>query len=455
MRVVKNLSCATVLAIAMSAYKTIAMTIKTTSRLLYAFAAALLFLILPGCLKDSVKGTRTVTYTMLTPVYKTRAEVYGAMNSNPATEVTSAGKIYIKGQFIYLNEIDRGVHIIDNSNPSNPKPVAFLGIPGNRDMAVKDNILYADMYGDLLAIDITNPRQTNVTKEIPGFFQMRIYENPAYINNSLVLVDWIKKDTTIVTTSEGINLGDCFNCMYTDGLNLYSSSGSVIKSLAPPVAGIAGSMASMVLMNDYLYALRESNNVGIVNIANAASPSHDTTFFAGFNLETIYPFQNKLFLGSMTGMFMYDLTNPLVPVKLGEFSHVRACDPVITDGSFAYVTLRSGTNCGGASNELNVVDIKDLMNPVLLRTYGLTQPTGLSKDGNLLFVCDGATGVRVYDASDVTNLKELKQIKVDDSYDVIANNGIALVVTKVGLYQYDYSNRNDIKLLSTYSIRGN
>ncbi|MGN6493640.1 MAG: LVIVD repeat-containing protein [Agriterribacter sp.] len=431
------------------------MTIKTAPGVLYACAAALLFLILPGCLKDSVKGTRTVTYTMLTPVYKTRAEVYGAMNSNPSTEVTSAGKIYIKDQFIYLNEVDKGIHIIDNSNPSNPKQVAFLDIPGNRDMAVKNNILYADMYGDLLAIDISDPAKTTVTKEIRGFFQTRMYQNPVNIDNSLVVVDWIRKDTTIVTSSEGdFNPGDCFNCWYAEGL-AYSSADGSIKSLAPSVGGVAGSMASMVLMNDYLYALREAHSVGIVNIATASAPSHDTTFFAGFDLETIYPFQNKLFLGSMTGMFMYDLTNPLVPVKLGEFSHGRACDPVITDGSFAYVTLRAGTNCGGALNELNVVDIKDLMNPVLVKTYGLTQPAGLSKDGDLLFICDGATGVRVYDASDVSNLKELKQIKIDDSYDVIANNGIALVVAKDGLYQYDYSNTNDIKLLSAYSIHGN
>lgn len=432
------------------------MTIKPALRLLYTCtAAALFFIFLPGCLKDSVKGTRTYTYTMLTPIYKTRAEVYGAMNSNPATEVTSAGKIYIKDQFIYLNEVDRGIHIIDNSNPSNPKQVAFLEIPGNRDMAVKNNILYADMYGDLLAIDISNPQQTSVKKEIRGFFQSRMYSTPANRDSSLVIVDWIKKDTVITMKIEGDFNPGCINCWYGDGMAYLQSSNGGPKAAAPSPAGVAGSMASMVMMNDYLYALREAHSVGIVNIEEAAAPSLDTTFFAGFDLETIYPFQNKLFLGSMTGMFMYDLTNPLVPVKLGEFSHGRACDPVITDGSFAYVTLRSGSNCGGTSNELNVVDIKDLMNPVLVKTYGLTQPAGLSKDGNLLFICDGATGVRVYDASDVSKLKELKQIRVDDSYDVIAGNDVALVVAKDGLYQYDYSNTNDIRLLSMYSIHGN
>lgn len=424
---------------------------KSAPRLLVAcITSCLLF---TGCLKDSVKQTRTYTYTILTPVYKTRAEVYGAMNSNPDEKITSAGKIYIKDQFIYLNEVDKGIHIIDNSNPSDPRQVAFLDIPGNRDIAVRNNILYADMYGDLLAIDITNPTQTAITKEIPGFFQSRTYANPVTIDNSLVIVDWIRKDTTITTTETNYSPGDCFNCIYEDAA--YALANSSGGKSNPSRSGVAGSMASMVLMNDYLYALREAHSVGIVNIADPSAPSLDSTFFAGFDLETIYPFENKLFLGSMTGMFMYDLTNPVVPVKLGEFSHGRACDPVVTDGEFAYVTLRTGSNCGGASNELNVVDIKNLMSPVLVKTYELTQPAGLCKDGDLLFICDGASGVRLYDAADVSALKQLKQIDVADSYDVIAGNHIALVVAKDGLYQYDYSNTGNIRLLSVYSLISN
>jgi hypothetical protein len=126
------------------------------------------------------------------------------------------------------------------------------------------------------------------------------------------------------------------------------------------------------------------------------------TFFAGFDLETIYPFDNKLFLGSSIGMFMYDLSDPENPVQLGSFAHGRACDPVITDGEYAFVTLHSGSFCGGEANELHVVDVKDLMNPHLTSTYQLTSPTGLSKDGNLLFVCDASSGVRIYDAATPT-----------------------------------------------------
>ena len=70
------------------------------------------------------------------------------------------------------------------------------------------------------------------------------------------------------------------------------------------------------------------------------------------------------------------------------------------DDTLAYVTLRTGTNCGGNLNTLDVVNIKDINSPKLVMSYGLTNPHGLGKDGDLLFICDGTAGLKVYDASD-------------------------------------------------------
>lgn len=417
------------------------MTFTIPSKLCGIIIIASLVLLFSGCSKDKAGNedtTGTYTYTITTPVLKSRADVLAAINGNASEPVKTAGKLYIKDQFIYLNEVEKGIHIIDNSNPSRPQQVAFLNIPGNLDIAVKGNILYADTYTDLLAIDISNPRKVKVVKEIRNFYQRYYFYNA---DPEMVVAQIIKKDTTV---EAGMFWADCANCMFN-----MASSTSTPKSNN----GTAGSMASMVLMNDYLYALQESHSIGIVNISTPSSPRLDTTFYAGFDLETIYPFEGKLFLGSMSGMYMYDMTNPVAPVKLGEFSHGRACDPVVTDGRYAYVTLHAGTNCGGAANELNVVDIKDLMNPTLVKAYELTKPKGLCKDGNLLFVCDDKSGVRLYDATQVDNLKQLSSIDISNSYDIIAGNNHAMIVTDDGLYQYDYSNTKNIRLLSKYALK--
>lgn len=152
-------------------------------------------------------------------------------------------------------------------------------------------------------------------------------------------------------------------------------------------------------------------------------------------------------------MFIFNITSsPASPAKVGEFTHARSCDPVIADDSFAFVTLHSGTTCLGFNNELDVVKLNDLSNAELVKTYNMTSPQGLSKDGKLLFICDGTDGLKVYDASDVQALQLVKQFTGIETYDVIANNKIALVVAKDGLYQYDYSDPANIHSVSKINI---
>lgn len=80
------------------------------------------------------------------------------------------GKVFVLGNYIFLNEIDKGVHIIDNKNPSAPVNKYFVAIPGNLDLAVKGNTLYADSYRDLLTLDISDPDNVQVKKTIENIF---------------------------------------------------------------------------------------------------------------------------------------------------------------------------------------------------------------------------------------------------------------------------------------------
>ncbi len=70
-----------------------------------------------------------------------------------------------------------------------------------------------------------------------------------------------------------------------------------------------------------------------------------------------------------------DATNGKNPSSEGQFAHTRSCDPVIADEKYAYVTLRSGNQCMGFTNQLEILDISDLNSPSLISTYLLTNPT--------------------------------------------------------------------------------
>ena len=99
-----------------------------------------------------------------------------------------------------------------------------------------------------------------------------------------------------------------------------------------------------------------------------------------------------------------------------------------------------------------MVQLNNLVDASLIKVYNLTSPRGLSKDGNLLFICDGSGGLKIFNASNVSDIKLLKQFPNPETYDVIAGNGIAIVVATDGLYQYDYSDVNNIHLVSKISL---
>lgn len=395
---------------------------------------------LQSCLKD----TATKTYTLFTPVYQTLAEVRANIKSNAPLPVKNPGKIFVLGNYIFLNETDKGVHIIDNSNPAAPVNKYFVSIPGNLDLAVKGNTLFADNFRDLVTLDISNPANVQVKKITEKVFSQRQYANGFLADSTKVIVDWIKKDTTV---SDQPNL----RWQYSEGV--YSTAPqaldfSATKNSAP---GVSGSMARFTLLNDYLYTVSESN-LHVFNITTPENPVYANNIDIGWGIETIYPFKNNLFIGSQSGMFIFNTANPALPSQLSQFAHITRCDPVIADDNFAYVTLRSGTNCNGSSiNELNILNIQNLGTPWLIKSYPLSNPHGLSKSGNTLFICDGSAGLKVYDAADVTNLRLLQTVHGIEAYDIIAQNNNAIVVAKDGLYQYNYTNRSNVTLQSRIS----
>jgi hypothetical protein len=405
------------------------------SPLPYLVAATIWLLFICGCSKNG----KYKTYVVYDPIYGSRSHALASINGDPHQSIDSAGKIYTKDQYIYVNDLNKGIHILDNSNPRRPVQIAFLAIPGNQDIAIKGNILYADMYQNLLAIDISDPRKAVITGSVPDLFTNRSFVNGYAANQGdQVIVGWKAKDTTAPA-------------------QVYTYWGGGLLTFATPSAasaasatGTGGSMASMVLLNDYIYVIAESHSLGIVNASNPSNPSFVSQFYAGLDLETIYPYGNKLFLGSQEGVYVYDLSNPVKPAQSGSFSHGRACDPVITDGNYAYVTLHAGSRCGGPNNEMDVVDISSgVTASKLVRIYPMTKPQGLAKDGNFLFVCDGNSGVKVYDAKDPGNLQLISVTNEGTAYDVIAaGNKVLLVVTDKGFFEYDYSNIFQLRSLS-------
>ena len=76
---------------------------------------------------DDCETTRT--YRTTAPILLTVDQIRNEISSQSPQELVNLGKIYVKDNYIFINELKKGLHIIDNSNPQQPQNIAFLKIP--------------------------------------------------------------------------------------------------------------------------------------------------------------------------------------------------------------------------------------------------------------------------------------------------------------------------------------
>lgn len=423
---------------------------KHLANFLLAISGLLLFSI--SCTKDNCK--RTITHIKYEPVYKTLDEIRVVPTVEGPRDLKDPGKIYLYGTTLLINERSEGVHIVDNSNPSAPVRTAFIKIPGNVDIAMRGNTLYADNYIDLLAIDIADLQNIRLTRRVENAF-------PAYGNDPQrgLLVDYDEVEVTETVNCNDrstVSVDPRFGAAQTMAAN--NSMGGTVNGAGSGAArqsvGIGGSMARFAINGQVLYIVDEMN-MHVYDISNAAMPNYVNQISIGMGIETIFPYRDRLFIGSTQGMFIYDNSNPLNPTFLSEFWHATACDPVFVEGNFAYVTLRGGTPCGSFNNQLDVIDISDVYNPTLVSTTQTTHPHGLTVDNNSLYLCDGDDGLKVFDISNKQSLNQLFHQSSTPAYDAITlpNANVVMVVGKDGFYQYSTNNPSSLQLLSHIEVR--
>lgn len=417
------------------------MAAKLNLRLLITLSVIFSLIIFNSC--------RDKNYTIAkanVPIYQKKSDW---RNTNFNLEVSQGpsktGKIYLYEDLLLIVEPYQGVHFYDNSNSSNPLLLGWIPILACTDVSVRNDILYANSYYDLIAINIanlSNPILVDRLEDVfqfynysmlPGFdenFPMAALEN----NNDQVIVGWTVMETEIPTQSANNFHTALFE---TTDMNILSSeSGNSI--------GIGGSMAQFSIVNDYLYTLMD-NELESYELTANGSMNSTSAIQIQRTCETLFGTQNYLFMGTTSGMLVYDLTSPATPEFTSEVNHITSCDPVVVIGNRAYITLSSESDCWGV-NQLEVINIDNIQAPELIAQYGMDNPKGLGVESNILFVCDGSTGVKIFDRSDdyqiTSNL--LTTLPVINAKDVIPYNKNLIITADDGVYQYDYQDVNNI-----------
>ncbi len=385
-------------------------------------------------------------YTLAVPITMSEEDFVDSVDIIAPIPIDESGKIYTYKNYIFVNDKYQGIHIIDNSNPISPQKIAFLKIPGNVDIAVKDDILYADSLSDLLVFDISDIGNISIVKRLSnvlnGFvawpFEADAVDYESFGDNNDRLIGWAMQTIRLTPEQfqERYGFGD--DIAFLEAATNDASSGQ------------GGSLARFNITGDFLYAV-DSHNINVFNISDLDNPQDLPDVFAGFDIETIFNREQYLFLGSMRGMYIYDISNPSTPEYFSEFQHGTACDPVVVDENYAYVTLRGGNNCGAIESGLFIVDISDINNPTLAIEYPMDEPYGLGIKDEKLFICDGSSGLKVYDKSDIEDLVQLDHFEDIVTFDVIPLEYTLLMIGDEILYQYEYE-EDGIDLISQLEL---
>ncbi len=415
------------------------------SKLLYLLAFSLLFPLF-SC-EDDVE--RTETFMANVPVYMSYSEFRQEKSISKSQEMIQPGKICMYGNYLFINEISKGIHIINNSNPKNPENIGFLEIIGNIDMAIKDNLLFVDSQSDLVCFDISNPEKPTEKSRSKDVFY---YVFPSTGNNypiddvdpeKGVVIDWVVQKIT-----KKVERNRPMPC-YDFASDLSSSWSSYNKS--SKATAITGSMARFAVNGDYLYVIENNYLLKVFSISDNKA-SLIKSEYARSTVETLFCYKENLFMGGPSGLCIYSIEDPQSPKYLSFITHIVGCDPVVVQDDYAYVTVRSGNFCGQNANELMVIDVKEPSNPQIKATFTMQEPYGLSIDGNHLFVCDN--GIKIFDVSNPLEAGK-KQLAAFDNmhgFDVIAYGNLLMMIGNDGLSQYDYSDINNVHLLSTISV---
>lgn len=159
----------------------------------YYITVALLVFTLTSCSDFTFFGSRHPSHGVekvygWKPIFAQDTSYKNVTYVNKAMAVNNPGNIYIYKNYILQSELGKGIHIIDKQTPGNSKRIGFIKIAGNTDLSIKNDILYANNYWDLVMVDISNLQS-------PVFIsrQKNVFNHSGASN---FIYDWQKPDST-------------------------------------------------------------------------------------------------------------------------------------------------------------------------------------------------------------------------------------------------------------------
>lgn len=110
------------------------------------------------------------------PVYMSYQTLRSTAIAQQPKTPSEISRIYLYHDLVLLNSRNQGIHVYDNADPQNPQNLVFINIPGNTELSVIDNYLYADSFIDLVVYDISDVNNIHEVNRQTGIFPYDPYQ---------------------------------------------------------------------------------------------------------------------------------------------------------------------------------------------------------------------------------------------------------------------------------------
>ncbi|WP_405571788.1 hypothetical protein [Winogradskyella sp. Asnod2-B02-A] len=420
------------------------------SKILPLVLVAIMCLQLTNCNTDDVSNELLDPVAVTVPVIKSKSAIRNSIQVKAAQPTNSDGKIYVYNDLLFYIAQNSGIHIFNNQNPENPQNIIFIQLEGVHDISVKNDILYADNFMDLVVFDISNVldiQLVNVEEDMLLYYatfpeDSLYYQSNIYTSNE---DEFVAEYTTIyMERTEVENNPE----MFWNSFSIFESD--ILAFDAGINIGTGGSYAKFQIYNNALYTIDDYKlntfNITDYNSISKVSETWLGGWFGG-ELETTFILKDYMFIGATNGMHIVGLQDEFNPIYTSSFTHSTGCDPVVVEGNTAYITVRGGNSCGAIEDQVNVIDITDINTPIEHSTYFLSNPYGLGIKNHILYVCND-NGINVFDAQNPNEIMLQNTIETT-SKDVIPLSSHLIAVGDNVIHQYNYTDNFGLELIST------
>lgn len=395
----------------------------------------ILLVLASGCNREI--GEVTLTYNKATAVYGDLSAIRATPLIALNRAIEDPGKIFMGEEVLLIGEEGKGIHVFDNNDANNPFPVLFIDLPFTNEFYVQKDIIYAVSHYDMVKIDISNMLAPTIIDR-----DMHAFSEPIVNNQGETLIGF---DFDVVTESFKLNGPEAQalqeeSIIYFDYMNNMIPKSTIPSSFAGNGTETdQGTTNRIAIADNHLYVVTDNSILTFVD--NPTELSVVDKQYLGEDVETIYLSDNQLFIGTQTAMIIMDITSEESPILLSSYWHPMSCDPVLPNGSFAYVTLRSTNQdgCTGEENSLTVVDISNIHDPDDVMIVPMNSPYGMCIQNNNLFVGEGTNGISIFNIT-TPSAPVVEMSFPYEIYDVMPHPNAAdriLTAGPEGLSQYE------------------